>query len=419
MPSVCMSRSSRADVDVLVIGGGAAGLSLGRRFARSGSRRSVLIIDRRDDYSDDRTWSFWSDSSHDLRHLVRREWRLWRFDDGASRRDHGVTGQTYQTIRGVDFYDDARRVIKHSRSTELQLGIRVSGLRAVSSDLGHPAVSVETDAGPLLARHVIDTRPSAGSALLFQCFAGAEVNHGGLLAHPHDVAGLMTRMRTDEHGFAFTYVLPFTRTTALVEVTRFSHRALSPLQLAQERDSELRALGLGTSEVVRVEHGVLPMGSYGNSAAVPTGVVMAGNGGGAIRPSTGYAFMRVQRWALDCASRLARGAAPVGHPRDGAMQRQLDRIFLQVLRETPDRTPEYFMALASRVAPERLLRFLTDRATPLDMAALVASLPVLPFLQQLSAAGVDVAVDCTQGGAGRSHQAPAARLRASAPAHAR
>ena len=255
MRSACMPRSPRADVDVLVIGGGAAGLSLGRRLVQVGSRRRVLIVEGRDDYTDDRTWSFWADASHDLRHLVRREWHLWRFDDGVSQRDHAVTGQTYQTIRGIDFYDDARGVIRHSRSVELQRGVRVCSLRAASSGARGAGVAVETDAGPLIARHVIDTRPSSGPALLFQCFAGAEVEHGGLLAHPHDVAGLMTRMRADEDGFAFTYVLPFTRTTALVEFTRFSRRALSPLQLAQERDAELRALGLGLSDVVRVEHG--------------------------------------------------------------------------------------------------------------------------------------------------------------------
>ena len=351
------AQTPRADVDVLVIGGGAAGLSLDRRIAQASSRRSVLILEGRDDYSDDRTWSFWSDASHDLRHLVRHEWRQWRFEDGVLQRDHGVPGQTYQVIRGLDFYHDAHHVIKRSRSVELQLGMRVSSLRAARSETDGARVAVETNAGSIVARHVLDTRPRSVPALLFRCFAGAEVDHGGLLAHPHDVAGLMTRMRTDEYGFAFTYVLPFTRTTALVEFTRFSREASSPLQLAQERDAELRALGLGMSHVIRLEHGVLPMGSYGQPAAVPAGVMIAGNGGGAIRPSTGYAFMRIQRWALNCASRLARGAAPVGHPRDGVMQRQLDRIFLQVLRETPERTPEYFMALAARVAPHSSASF--------------------------------------------------------------
>ena len=160
------------------------------------------------------------------------------------------------------------------------------------------------------------------------------------------------------------------------------------------------------------------MGAFEHPAAVPAGVVMAGNGGGAIRPSTGYAFMRIQRWATDCASRLARGSAPVGHPRDGVLQRQLDRIFLQVLRETPERTPEYFMALAARVAPDRLLRFLTDRATPLDMAIMVASLPAVPFLQQLPAADVDNAAHSSHGDAARSHPLPTTQMGMSLAAHA-
>ena len=252
--SMCIVQSPRAEVDVLVIGGGAAGLSLGRRIALSNSGRRVLILDGRGDYTDDRTWSFWSNASHDMRHLIRHEWRQWRFDDGASLHDHGVAGQTYQTIRGLDFYNEARRVIARNRSVELKLGVKVTGLRAAQPDGSGARVAVETSEGPLIARHVIDTRPSSGPALLFQCFAGSEIDHGGLLPFRPDVAGVMTRMRVDEHGFAFTYVLPFTTTTALVEFTRFSRRALSPLQLAQERDAELRALGIGTSltTVIRI-----------------------------------------------------------------------------------------------------------------------------------------------------------------------
>lgn len=418
MPSTCIFRNPRTDVDVLVIGGGAAGLSVGRQVALSQSGRRMLILDSRADYCDDRTWSFWSDAAHDLRHLVRQEWRQWRFDDGASLRDHSVPGLTYQTIRGLDFYHEARRVIEQTLSIELRLGVKVTGLRAAPSDAFGARVAVETNAGPLIARHVIDTRPPSGPAMLYQCFAGSEVEHGGRLPFPPDVAGLMTRMRVDEHGFAFTYVLPFTGTSALLEFTRFSRRALSPLQLSQERDVELRELGLGTCRVVREEHGVLPMGSTGNPVAMPAGVVMAGNSGGAIRPSTGYAFMRIQRWAARCAARLARGFAPVPHPRDAAMQRQLDRIFLQVLRETPERTPEYFMALASRVAPDRLLRFLTDRATLLDVAAMVSSLPVGPFLQQLPVADVDHAADAGYGGAAPSHALPPTRRGMPSAAHA-
>lgn len=377
-------------VDTLVIGAGAAGLSLGRRLALSDSDRSVLIVDARTGYRDDRIWCFWSGPDHDLRHLVSHEWRAWRYDDGAESRTHEVPGTTYQLLRSIDVYRDAQRVIDADPFVSLMLGVtayETTALDPIEAD-GY-RVAVQTSRGAVHARHVIDTRPRPTPALLFQCFAGSEVDHGGRLGpvgddpDGTDVAGLMTRMRADEHGFAFTYVLPLTETTALIEFTRFSRAPLSLEDVAAERDTELHAMGVGDAPVLRQESGVLPMGALGANPTGPEGVVLAGNGGGALRASTGYAFARIQAWAADCAGRMARGDAPVGHPEDGAIQQQMDRIFLQALRAHPDRTPEYFMALARGVAPQRLLRFLTDHATGLDLAAIIASLPLTPFLAQL------------------------------------
>lgn len=372
-------------VDTLVIGAGAAGLSLGRRLALSDSDRSVLIVDARTGYRDDRTWCFWSDSHHDLRHLVSHEWRAWRYDDDTESRTHEVPGTTYQLLRSIDVYRDAQRVIDADPFVELRLGVTAyECLPLDPSRHGGSRIAVKTSRGTVHARHVVDTRPRPTPALLFQCFAGSEVDHGGRLTPAGtEVAGLMTRMRSDDDGFAFTYVLPLTETTALIEFTRFSRAPLSLEEVAAERDAELRAMGVADAPVLRQESGVLPMGTLGAAPVLPEGVVLAGNGGGALRASTGYAFARIQAWAADCASRLARGEAPVGHPEDGVIQQQMDRIFLQALRAHPERTPDYFMALARGVAPERLLRFLTDRATAWDLAAIIASLPFTPFLAQV------------------------------------
>lgn len=113
------------------------------------------------------------------------------------------------------------------------------------------------------------------------------------------------------------------------------------------------------------------------------GVVVAGAAGGALRDASGYGFARIQAWARDCADRLARGEAPAGHPPEPFVRRQMDRIFLQALRAHPERTADYFAAMARGVAPARLLRFLTDRARLSDLLAIIASLPLLPFLAQL------------------------------------
>ncbi|MFN3708609.1 lycopene cyclase family protein [Microcella sp.] len=383
------SASPRA-VDTLVIGAGAAGLALGARLAERGHPGHVLIVDARHDYRDDRTWSFWAPRTHPLRHLVSHEWAAWRYDDGSSPAVHTAPGITYQTIRGIDYYRDARARIDRSSAVSLQLGVTVTGIAPATPADGVAAgrIRVHTSAGVVTTRHVVDTRPTSTRATMFQCFVGAEVEHGGALhagsgALTPETAGLMTRMRADDAGFAFTYVLPLTPTTALVELTRFSATPLPLDQIGRERDAELTALGLDGSRVLREEAGVLPMGADPAAPLPVPGVVRAGNGGGALRAATGYAFTRIQAWADDCAERMLAGGAPVGHPPEPWVRREMDRIFLQTLRAHPERAPEFFLALAHRVSPERLVRFLTDRATASDLVAIILALPLGAFLAQL------------------------------------
>ncbi|MGY6496790.1 MAG: lycopene cyclase family protein, partial [Microcella sp.] len=342
-------------VDTVVIGAGAAGLALGARLADQGCDRSVLLLDARHDYRDDRTWSFWAPPAHALRHVVAHEWAAWRFDAGSAAVDHTVPGLSYQAVRGIDYYRDAQARISASDTVALRLGVTVTGVEAApASAPPETRIRVHTTAGVVAARHVVDTRPIDTRATLFQCFVGAELDHGGAL-HAADgalaptTAGLMTRMRSDADGFVFTYVLPLTATTALVELTRFSAEPLSLDRIARERDAEITALGLDGSALIREEAGVLPMGA--DPAAEPTvpGVVRAGNGGGALRAATGYAFARIQAWADACAARMLADGDPIGHPPEPWVRREMDRIFLQTLRAHPHRAPEFFLALAERV----------------------------------------------------------------------
>jgi lycopene beta-cyclase len=142
-------------------------------------------------------------------------------------------------------------------------------------------------------------------------------------------------------------------------------------------------MGLSEATVVREEGGILPMGRVDAPQPAIAGVVLAGIAGGALRDASGYAFLRIQRWATACADSLARGEAPAPHPVEPWVRRQMDRIFLQAVRAHPERTAEYFMAMAKGAAPKRLLRFLTDRATVGDLIGIIASLPLRPFLAQL------------------------------------
>lgn len=366
----------------MILGAGCAGLSLAARLARSSTLR-VQIVESRAEYDDDRSWCFWRPERHDLTELVSHSWDGWRFSGATGPAlHHQVDGLRYQYIRGRDFYEWALQRIAEAPRIQTHLGVHATGLVA-GGDAAAPRVLVETDAGSILARHVVDTRPRAIPAAIYQSFRGVEIEAEHPLPFDQREVGLMDSMATDAGGMHFRYTLPLGPTRALVEWTRFSLAPVPVATLAGELAGELERLGMSGARVIRHEGGILPMGTTADRPSAPPGVVIAGNAGGALRAASGYGFLRIQNWARACSDRMERGGAPIGHPDEPPLRRSMDRIFLQAVRADLDRTPEYFLALARRMPPAGLVRFLSDAARLGDYAGLIASLPTLPFLRQL------------------------------------
>jgi hypothetical protein len=62
---------------------------------------------------------------------------------------------------------------------------------------------------------------------------------------------------------------------------------------------------------------------------------------------------------------------------------EMDHLFLDVLVGQPELGPELFRRLFGQLEPSRLVRFMTDRPSGVDLMALVACLPKTPFLKAL------------------------------------
>ncbi|TVS12209.1 MAG: hypothetical protein EA419_05655 [Wenzhouxiangella sp.] len=378
-----------AHFDLLILGGGCAGLSLAMRLAESGYPGRVAIIEPRSVYVDDRSWCFWAPDQHPLAALVSRRWSRWR----GSRWNRDVIersapGLSYQYVNSLDFYQHALEAIRGTDNIELKLDQKVVDVTR-EKDLFH----IQTADSKLQARWVVDTRPPAPARLsesvLHQCFAGRVVS----LAPESpgrfepDAVELMTDMRRDEHGLQFSYVLPFARDRALVEVTRFCPAPVGARQLGAELDQLLARRGWKVGAVEREESAVLPMGLPQPDSEPMPGMVRAGTGGGALRPASGYGFQRIQRWAGACSQRLGAGFGPLAQPPDSTRQRFMDGLFLQVLRDQPERAPELFGRMFERVPGPVFVRFMSDRAGWSDSLRIISSLPWRPFLQTLGRRG--------------------------------
>jgi lycopene beta-cyclase len=379
-----LGAAVHADFDLVVLGGGCAGLSLALRLAEQpGACKRVLVLESRAAYTNDRSWCFWRLGPHRHEALVRRSWYRVAVRSPSSVVPLACANTPYQMIEARTFYDHALANLAGSTTVGLQLGTAVLGPpRPVAGGW-----RVETAAGGLTATQVIDTRPprapQAGGAALWQSFLGQEV----VCDRPVFDAGrveLMDFALDSPHAVAFTYVLPLAADRGLIETTLFDAQPRGPAELAlRQQQAVQRLCGSAQTRVVRTEAGILPMGLAGAATTLGPGHVCAGLMSGAARPATGYAFQRIQRWADSCAVALGRGQPVCPHPPDPLLTRFMDRLFLDVLRNHPERGPELFMRLFARAGTPRVLRFLSDQTTFVDRVAVAASLPTGLFLRQL------------------------------------
>lgn len=376
------------DPDYLIVGAGCAGLSLAVHLLetrRAGLR--VAVLDPRTDFGRDRTWCFFRTMDHPFARCVDREWTRWRIVRGAREVIRGSEDHPYQHLPADAFYAHALERIRASGAVSLHLGARVHAL----VDEGDRVVA-ETDLGRIRARVAFDGRPTPrlsvepGAPGFLQCFVGWFVQ----AARPVFDATAATLMdfRVDQAtGIHFMYVLPFSETEALVEDTYFCARVPPDERHESALSSYLEQMGVRDYRVTRRERGVLPMSARAVPPRPSRRVYRIGLAGGLAKPSTGFAFLAIQRFSRALAARLRREDLPAPPPVRPPRTRALDRVFLSYLARRPDEAPDLFARLFERVPAEALVRFLSECGTIADDLRVMAALPTAPFAREAIRSG--------------------------------
>ena len=163
-----------------------------------------------------------------------------------------------------------------------------------------------------------------------------------------------------------------------------SARPTGPATLAAALDIYLDERIGKSLEVLGTVAGALPMTPAAFSIVPPSDMVSIGAGGGAIRPSSGYAFGRILRSSAILAAALCRRQRPQSS-KLATKYRVLDTLFLRLLRDDPPAARGAFMAMFTRVPPDRPIRFLTEVSSPWDDWLLGLALPKAPLLKTLRA----------------------------------
>ena len=369
------------DTEVAILGGGCAGLSLAVRLAEAGVETTV--VEPREGAEADRLWSFWRTRRDPFEDCVRARWSTWRVSHAGAVARRSSSAMRYETVCAGRFAEKALGLCDRAPSITLALGTAAQGDPQRDGTLWRTA----TSAGSLLSRHVVDTRPPAGPPGYGQYFLGREVAVSGGAFDP-DELGLMEFAAPRPDRVDFVYVLPFAADCALIEVTSFASAPPDRAEMARWLDCAVTERAGGRAcDVLREEQGFIPMQPTPQGTGVPGLAPRLGLGGirgGAARPSTGYAFQRIQ-WMSDVlAARIRAGRDDLSLTLDGPATRFMDRLFLKVLQRRPSAGPALFHALFRHAGRDRLERFLSGSRAPLDRLAVVGALPPAPFLRELA-----------------------------------
>lgn len=378
---------SRYDFDILVLGAGCSGLSLGYYYAQhSEGTATIGYLESRESYKNDRTWSFWLHKDEDFAHedILRQKWSQWRFsDDTGMTFTQSGTDYIYCCLPSGRFYDKTARIIRQDPRQTLLTGYSVESINEHEG-----GVTVKANGQSFKARKVIDTRPLPQQDIIektkiFQIFTGLEIKTNTACFNP-SVVGLMEFLRSDNSKCAFVYTLPFDEHTALIEWTIFTTGFIPPHSLECQIQTHLETRISCPFSIHHKEYGVLPMG-FASLPASTHNVIQAGMAGDNLKPSSGYGFLRIQKWASKTALNLKdnKTDALKQHGHSDQVASFMDHSFLKVLRNDMIISDQLFVNIGKNMSGDSFARFMSDRAFMLDYLNMIRAVPKWPFIKAL------------------------------------
>ncbi len=232
-------------------------------------------------------------------------------------------------------------------------------------------------------RKAIGASPGPSHHFLLQHFVGWWIRSKEPIFDPGK--GMLMDFRTPQYlSTRFFYVLPLSEREALVEYTVLSRNKLHPKSYGRALENYITdILGVNSYAVYDTEQGAIPMTDRPFPAVMSPHVVNIGTAGGAVKPTTGYAFLNIQKQARQIAAQLAAGRPPVIHDCAPGRFRFYDSLLLNILQYHGEEGKPIFSALFRNNDMKRVLPFLNEETSLWEEARIFAGLPVITFLSAL------------------------------------
>ena len=349
------------NIAIALIGDGCAGLSLAAEAASLPEHTIHLFSPQSNLNKQDHVWGYWQmDWMKAVAPLAFKTWHKWSVRTADTEVEMEACHHPYQAVK-------RRSWLAHCRKNAKQNGVKFHNGMSSINDFPNG--------------QVFDSRPPKWKAnMMVQHFIGWEVRAeaGSFNA---GTAILMDFRCDQSRGVHFIYCLPFSDCEALVEST-----LLSPnIEQSEFYEDAIttwlsECAGVKFFEVLRRETGAIPLGLMKRHDPIFQGF---GSNGGAIRPSSGYAFSSIQKQIATAINRVRVGNKLSFSSPHKKIDLFMDRIFLSVLRYQPHYAPKLFTAMAARLTGDEFALFLSGEADIVLRLKVIMAMPPWPFIRAL------------------------------------
>ena len=377
-----MTESSH--FDYIIIGNGLAGLQLALELSSDAffNDKQIALIDPSEKLENDKTWSFWETDLSKWNHLTQRKWSKAQVLTSKKSISLDLSPYSYKTIRAIDFY----RFAKDNLRTKPNFKFFIEEVKDVRES---EIISVTTNKTTYTTSHVFDSRiplefqkKDKNTISIIQHFKGWIIKTKAPSFDDETITMMDYRLK-DGAQTTFMYVLPFSKTEALVEFTYFTENMVDEsvydLHIKQYIQEFLK---LSDYTIEETEMGQIPMTNFAFDDFNTDRITKIGTAGGWVKPSSGYSFKHTEKKIKILIENIKLGE----RPSKGLFKNKYkfyDKIFLKVLKDENHKGEWIFERFYDNNSVQTMFRFLDEESSLLEEIKIMASLFSLSFIKAL------------------------------------
>ena len=351
------------EFDYIIIGGGCAGLSLAYELEIHNKLRekTLAIVEPRLEYKRDKTWSYWKTSDHNFKDCVKKNWTNFSVNMPGKTKFLECNEFPYETIDSGLFYEKINNKLNKNENISFYKS---------------------SDEISLSNAFVFNSVPIFHSKQdkLWQHFKGVEIETKKNV-FDEEIINLMDFDCDQRDSIHFFYTLPYSKNKALVETTWLSKMTNDS---QKDYDDQLQDyiknhLNIKDYKINYTEEGAIPL--FYPTISKERNTINIGTAGGMTRLSTGYTFLNIQEHS----KYIRKNIQTIPECKKYEINKKykfLDKIFLRVLQNHPNKMPHIFFSLFNN-SPENVIKFLSNKSNLLQDLSIIFRMPKWLFIKEL------------------------------------